>query len=143
MKTQPRIFSLEEANALLPEIEAILCRISEKKESYDRLHDQLLMQELICQSSKSAPSEAQDHVTIQQTIDAEAKTLEEAWASLQKDVDEILRLGCIVRSIKQGWIDFLGRHEGKQIYFCWKKGEKVIQYYHSVRASETDRHFLK
>ncbi len=139
MKTPPRIFSLEEANALLPEIEAILCRIAGKKESYDRLHDQILMQELICQSSKF--SAMQTH-TAEQKIDDDAKTLEEAWASLQKEVDEILSLGCIVRSMERGWIDFWGRHEGAQVYFCWKKGEKTIQYYHCVRGTQTGRHLL-
>jgi hypothetical protein len=142
MKTQPRTFSLEEANALLPEIEAVLCRISEKKESYERLHDHLLMQELICQSSKTSATDPQNDFTAEQILDADARTLDEAWASLQRDVEGILTLGCMIRSVERGWIDFRGRHEGKEVCFCWKKGERTIQYYHSVRGTETDRHLL-
>ena len=142
MKTQPRIFSLQEANALLPEIEAILCRISEKKESYERLHDHLLMQELICQSSKTSATNLQNDFTAEQILDADARTLDEAWASLQKDVEEILTLGGMIRSVERGWIDFRGKQEGKEIYFCWRKGERTIQYYHSVGGTQTDRHLL-
>lgn len=143
MKPQPRILSLQEANALLPAIEAILCRILEKKESYDRLHDHLLIQELICQAPKpAAPTAPQNGFTADEILEADARTLDEAWASLRKDAEEILNLGGILRNMERGCVDFLGKHEGRQVYFCWKRGEKTVQYYHSACDGQTDRHLL-
>ena len=43
MKIGARIFTLEEANALLPEIDSHLSRLADKKEAYARRHDELLM----------------------------------------------------------------------------------------------------
>ncbi len=120
MKNITRMFTIEEANALVPELENILCRLMEKKEKHERLHDDLFMHELLANAVKDTLPE----------LDQQAKDLDEAVANLRIETDRIRQLGCILRSVERGWVDFPSQREGKQIYFCWKKGEKAVQYYH-------------
>ena len=46
-KKKRRVFSWEEANGLLPELERLLRRLQQKKEIYTRTHDALFMHELV------------------------------------------------------------------------------------------------
>jgi hypothetical protein len=130
MKVSPKLFSLEEANSMLPELETRLSRLLEKKEDYARRHDELLMHELII--------DAERHGGLSQEtadLEEEIRTLETAIADLEKDIHAIHELGCIVRNVEKGWVDFLGRWRGELIYFCWRRGEMSIQFYHPLHDS--------
>ncbi len=129
MKSIPRLFTLDEANALLPQIEALLQMFLEKKEAYERLHDVFFMHELL---AKAAPSGGGVHES-SGGLDEEARQLDHSVSELEHEIDKIRSFGCIVRNLDRGWIDFLGRSQnGEQIYFCWKRGEKSIVFYHPV-----------
>ncbi len=52
-KKRNKIFTLQEAEALLPELEKRLKLLRTKKEAYSRTHDLLFMQELVCAAEKS------------------------------------------------------------------------------------------
>jgi len=53
---------------------------------------------------------------------------------------EILEdMGCIVKDLDIGLVDFYSRFEGKEILLCWKLGEKGIKYWHDVEAGYAGR----
>lgn len=133
LKTPLRFFSLEEANSVLPKLERLLEGLDHKKEAQAKLHDTILMEELLVQAGSSGA--ASDTVA----CDQEAKDLDEAVANLQKDLDEIRTLGCVVRNVEQGWIDFPTKRDGELIYFCWRRGEKTIRFFHSRKSGMTER----
>ena len=135
MKVHNRLFTLEEANQLLPQIESALARLEGKKEAYAKQHDILFMQELLSHAERQNPSAAEANPQFEKDI----RGLEEAIGDLEKDLHEIRELGCLVRNVGQGRIDFLGQRRGERIYFCWKRGEKSIQYYHALRCSLQER----
>ncbi len=130
MKT--RIFSLEEANALIPELEALLECLHGKKRACERLHDMLLMDELLkeVESSRGNPASG--------SLEEEALRLEGSILEIQNEIEKIRSFGCIPRNLEHGWIDFQGQRNGQTIYFCWRRGEKSIQFY-SSDASSSER----
>ena len=130
MKKSSRIFTIEEVDTLLPRLDTILGRFASKKEDHERMHDQILMHELLTQAG-TRHDETQSHEWAQE--------LERSVAALEKDIEEMMSLGCILRSIEQGWVDFLAQKDGAFVYLCWKKGEKSIQYYHSAESIHTGR----
>lgn len=121
-----RIFSKEEANALLPELEKRLKLLRTKKEAYSRTHDLLFMRELVCAAEKT-------HGFLEEKDDLEdgIHALEEAIEDLAKDVEAIFAMGCLLRSIERGHVEFLGNHEGREIYFSWQLGEPRVAHYRS------------
>ena len=123
MKT--RLFTLDEANRLIPELQKSISDILEKKETYARRHDALFMGELL-RHAEANPFHADSD------LETEIHQMEEAIASLEHDLKRIRELGCVVRNLERGFIDFLSEHEGEKIYFCWKSGENSIQFYHPV-----------
>jgi len=61
---------------------------------------------------------------------------------MERDLIDIQKTGCILRNINKGWVDFLGKWKGEYVYFCWRRGEKSIQYYHTLKGGMTERRLI-
>ena len=134
MKLLPHLFTLEEANALIPTLEERLGKISAKRDAHTQRHDVLLMHQLL----ESAEGHA-GHESVSPELEEEIKKMEDEITELEKDVADIHSLGCILRSIEKGFVDFLSKRQGEKIFLCWKKGEPAIRYYHSSKDGMTQR----
>lgn len=123
-RSRLKIFKLEEANSLLPVLEGLLSRWEEKHESFRRFQDHLFFEELM---EDTQPSES------------EQRELEKLLETLEEEMAEIAALGCLLRHAERGMIDFLGLKGEDQVYFCWKRGEKKIGYYHTIKGGFFER----
>ncbi|MDD5226250.1 MAG: DUF2203 family protein [Candidatus Omnitrophica bacterium] len=119
-----RVFSREEADTLLPELEKRLKLLRTKKEAYSRTHDLLFMHELVCAAERT-------HGLLEEKDDLEdgIHALEEAIEELAKDVEAIFAMGCMLRNIEKGHVEFFGIHEDREIYFSWQLGEPCVSHY--------------
>lgn len=119
-----RVFSREEADELLPELERRLKLLRTKKEAYSRTHDLLFMHELVCTAERSngLPDEKDD-------LEAGIHELEEAIEALAKDIEAIFAMGCFLRDIEKGQVEFFGTHDGQEVYFSWRLGEPHVGHY--------------
>ena len=41
--------------------------------------------------------------------------------------------------LREGLVDFIGRHEGRDVYLCWKLGEERITHWHELNAGFAGR----
>ncbi|MFA5159262.1 MAG: DUF2203 family protein [Candidatus Omnitrophota bacterium] len=119
-----RIFSRGEADTLLPELKKRLELLRTKKEAYSRTHDFLFMHELVCMAERT-------HGLLEEKDDLEdgIHAFEEALEDLAKDIEAISAMGCFLRNIEKGHVEFFGTHEGQPVYFSWWFGESCISYY--------------
>jgi hypothetical protein len=133
--TNRRLFSLEEANALLPQLESILSRLTKKKEAMDRMHDELFISELLHEATqqKRASSDGDGR------LDAGAQDVDERVSELEADLAQIKSFGCILRNLDAGWVEFPANFQGEVIYFCWKKGEPAVGFYRQMNSAFTER----
>jgi hypothetical protein len=58
---------------------------------------------------------------------------------LQILVDELSGVGCELKDYEIGLVDFVGRHQGRDIYLCWKLGEPRIAYWHELKTGYAGR----
>ena len=129
-----RIFSREEADALLPKLEKCLKLLRTKKEAYSRTHDLLFMHELVCAAERThGLSEEKDD------LEDGIHALEEAIEDLAKDVEAIFAMGCFLRNIEKGHVEFFGTHEGRQVYFSWQLGEPRVCHYRPLEKKVHER----
>lgn len=124
MEPRHRIFSLEEANALLPELESLLEILEAKQESFRRLEDELFFAEIL---ESTSPAEVR------------FQELETSLLALEEEITSIRRLGCFLRHAERGLVDFLSHRGEERIYLCWRRGEKQIQYYHTLKGGYLER----
>lgn len=126
-KSQTKVFELEEANALVPALETILAELEEKRRAFERHHDVLFFEELL---EEISPPES------------ELQELEGILLSLEEQVRKINQFGCVLRHLGRGDVDFLGRRGKDWIFYCWRRGEKEVRYYHTLRGGFFERQRL-
>ena len=63
---------------------------------------------------------------------AEGTAYMERLLQLQSCVARLQGMGCLVKSVDQGLIDFPHLKEGREVYLCWKHGEDDISYWHEI-----------
>ena len=119
--SQPvRKFTLEQANKTLPLDKRIVADIV-------KMHERATQNQLRVEKAKGADQQA-----AQRELDASVDRL-------QNLVDELSEVGCELKDYETGLIDFVGRHEGHDVYLCWKLGEEKITHWHELDAGFAGR----
>jgi hypothetical protein len=116
-----RRYTLAEANRALPLVTRIVRDIVNAHERATQL--QAKIEEL--------PA-ARDSAQVQGQLDS-------ALDRLQDYVDELAVLGIELKDYETGLIDFPGRHEGRDVFLCWKLGEERVGHWHEVHAGFAGR----
>ena len=117
----PRIFTLDEANALLPRLREILTELQERKPAFDRLQPE--MAEMARSAAGNGHLQSPEVQEKRRRAESLAKRLEELVAELR-------RMGCELKGLEQGLIDFPAEREGRSIYLCWRLGEETRGHWH-------------
>jgi hypothetical protein len=65
--------------------------------------------------------------------------LDAAMDRLQDYVAELSTVGCELKDYRTGLVDFVGRHEGRDVMLCWRLGEERIHYWHEMNAGFAGR----
>lgn len=126
---QRRLFSLDEANQLVPWLQEVFLRLESPMRRVQSLQESASTLE----REQRRQNGTFDRYNEVNRVQAE---LNELRTRIQGAVDEIINSGIIVRDIGQGLVDFPHMRDGREVYLCWIKGEIRIDFWH-----ETDRGF--
>ena len=58
---------------------------------------------------------------------------------LAEKLERLEELGCYVRDLDIGIVDFLSQFEGRDVFLCWKLGEAKIGHWHEVDENFSQR----
>lgn len=117
MFTSIRYFTRDEAETLLPRLVPGLLRIKKEKERVDAKLKEWGLVDKAGQADKAALLRGQ--------IEFLAK-------SLQEEIEEVQKHGCLLKDLNQGLVDFPARVEGREGYLCWRLGESAIRHWHGL-----------
>lgn len=115
-----KFFTLEEAQEIFPVIEAVLKKLDAKLTASEKLHDHLLMEELLHEATGKM-----NHDLVQE----DQKRLDESIEALVEEIREINSLGCRIYDLSRGLIDFPAEHNGQTVFYVWKRGDSRIHFY--------------
>jgi hypothetical protein len=126
-----RLFTLEEANALLPWLEEQFVRMMPRRDELAARQEQLI--DLLRRRRSNGHSSSEDDIVeTQRAVDRLTK-------ELQDQLQEVSRRGILVRDLGRGLVDFPSRREGREVYLCWLRGEEQIGYWHDTNTGFASR----
>lgn len=121
----PRFFTLWQAERLLPEVEGAIREAIEAKQAYQTAHSAL--EEGFRKLAMLGGVRVDPNRFLQ---DKAAR--DNAANRLQQRIGQIQDLGCLVKDLDIGLLDFPTLFRGQEVYLCWKLGEEGIHFWHGV-----------
>lgn len=121
----PRRFTLAEAQSLIPQVETSLQSAILAKAQYEKSERDL--QEF----SERIMMMGGITVDRQRAVDARNRRENEA-AELRNAIEAVQELGCVVKDLDIGLVDFPTTFHGVEVYLCWKLGESKIGWWHGT-----------
>jgi hypothetical protein len=129
---QPRTFTREEAEALLPEVDRLLSEASKFVEA-------LAATEQEAQAAEWKPR-ANGRVHLEPPGEVHAAGRRTLARQLRLVIERIQGMGIVVRDVRTGLIDFPSLREGRIVNLCWRRGEPLeIRFWHELEAGFAGR----
>ncbi len=127
---QLKVFTLEEANRLLPRLNLMLKDVQEKRNKIQVLEVEIDATELIAEKDEDGVAPG-----LNKKVEEYTRTVKRFYAL----IDEIHELGCFVKDIDTGLVDFYSLNKGKVVYLCWKIGEAEVSHWHEIGRGFSSR----
>ena len=129
----PRLFTVAEANAMLPEIVPLLLEMRARKVALDTA---------LAALEKLTPAmRLNGHAADARTLESRIHDLS---SELAAGIDHLAAQGIEIKSVDHGLIDFPSPRRGRVIYLCWRLGEgPTIRFWHEIRDGYAGRRKLE
>ena len=125
----PKYFTVAEADRTLPLVRRIVADISALFPEWRELVNR---HELLSAPSHPDWGESPEQLDLQRQIEAVARRINDC-------IEELSRVGCIFKDPQLGLVDFYGKLDGREIFWCWKQGEERITHWHEIEAGFAGR----
>lgn len=123
----PRLFTIEEANRLLPELRKILSTLRAAIEDLEAV------QETAAELYWKLRTNGHD------IEDSPLDRQRAAREAIQEQIERIQALGCELRDPRLGLIDFPSQRGDELVYLCWKLDEPEVAFWHPLDSGFAGR----
>jgi hypothetical protein len=124
-----RLFTLDEALALLPTVRQLVIEIQDARAEVERLTVEL---DRLLQLSGGNGHLAADQAGARRSVQAAASRLDDL-------LNELDSLGVQLKGIDDGLVDFPSEREGRIVNLCWRLGEDTISWWHDLETGFSGR----
>ncbi len=119
-----KLFTLDEANAFVPQLLDLVPRIQNLSVSLNNDFPDI----------KNAREKAKWNGGSDQGVDYLNAVLK--YNDLMHRIEG---MGCEVKGIREGLVDFPSLREGREVYLCWRMPEKEILFWHDLNTGFSGR----
>jgi len=121
MAAPRRSYTLEEANALVPEVRAVLLQLAVEQRRLDAAHAEM-HRRLASDGDPEAAADAS-------RSEAEVSEIGDGMRSL---VAHLEALGVQLRDPEMGLVDFPAERDGRRVWLCWRLSDVAVAYWHGT-----------
>lgn len=121
----PRYFSLQDAEKALPRVRAAIRQAIELRAEMQTSVDELRELTHRVMMSGGMSLDPARVGTMHETRDRSTTRLKETLESIES-------LGCLVKDLDIGLLDFPTLYRGREVYLCWRLGEERIEFWHGT-----------
>ncbi len=117
-------FTPSEVNSIIPDVQRMLQDLGSKKNQI--ASERKVLEELALKDGGEAAELSQSKI-------------QRLMEDIERLVSLLEEMGCIVRHIDEGIVDFPALRYGKQVYLCWRLGEPEVAYWHDMEKGFAGR----
>ena len=125
------MFTLQQAEALLPQVRDELLAMQSLKAEIDVLRGAL--------AHAVERSAGNGHVHSEDALDAQRRRAEDLVGQLNDRLARLNAWGVELKGLDEGLIDFPSERDGRVVYLCWKLGEDRIAFWHELDTGFANR----
>lgn len=112
--TDEIVYTVETANAELPDLRARLSRVKESRQQILRASERI-------RGAVEADGGGQA-----------GGDYWEALAALRAEIEHFAERNILLRDAETGLLDFPGERDGEPVYLCWRLGEEQVAWWHPL-----------
>jgi hypothetical protein len=125
MDDGPRFFTLEEANELVSSLEIEFGRIARARAELAPLIEAL-------GGADASVAILHDGEEAPPGRERAAERLRRLAAEITDAVERVNELGCLVKDVELGLVDFYAMQDDEPVFLCWQFGEPAVTHWHGV-----------
>jgi len=118
---------------LLPRLAELVSQMRVLKREHDAFRE--AVSELVMKSRSNGHG-------VEEELRRTRAGMEKSAAQINALVEEVAAMGCEVKGIEEGLIDFRSLMDGREVYLCWKLGEESIGWWHELETGFAGRQRL-
>jgi hypothetical protein len=122
-------FTLAEANRTLPLVKRI---VSDLVSLHPQWRDLVAKYEVVSAGARPDWGESTEQVALRGRVEQVAR-------QINGYLEELAQIGCVFKGFDEGLVDFYGKLEGRDIFWCWKAGEERIEHWHELETGYAGR----
>ena len=121
MPEERRSYTIDEANALVPQVRAVLLQLAVQQRLLDASHAEMHRQLDANGGPEGAVAAGRQ--------EAETSEIREGMRTLLLHLSE---LGVELRDLEMGLVDFPGDREGEPVWLCWRLSDARVAFWHPI-----------
>lgn len=131
---EPRLFTLEEANHLLPGVRERVLSLRRHRDRLLELERQKAVEDLAwLREDGTVSPQAEEAIGRLDRMQKEEACL------FETDLTALRQMGAELKDLEEGLVDFCTRRGEELVYLCWKDGEDRILYWHELQSGFSGR----
>ena len=132
-----RFFGMEEAEQLIPWLAKTLRSVIKRKQAIEYI----VSEHKEFAKMIEVTSEEGFQFVLSSNVNA-SRIFHKSCLEFYGELQAVLNKGLIVKDLDQGLVDFPFRFQGKEVFLCWKLGEKSILYWHEADSGFRGRQLI-
>ena len=121
----PRTYSVDEANAALPQVRRLVERIVDLFQLLPELQEAARVADYKTSRPTAGPE-------TEEVYEKARRAMHDAELELAEDALRLERIGVALKDAQTGLIDFYSYREGELVELCWKLGEDSVEHWHRI-----------
>ena len=126
-----KVFTLEEANRLLPTVQEEIRWLQGAVQEIVRTQDALAVLQVVGGEEEKSPEHGE--------LQGKKTALESLVNEYNERLEAFQTLGVVMKDLNHGIVDFYGLKDGRLIFLCWRMGEKAVCFWHEINAGMVGR----
>ena len=127
MPQSEKLFTVDEANRALADVIPLVQQLQGLQDSIVKTNQQLDEA-----TKKVSQGNGYPIKELRKQIEELTKHQLHLLAAFQSALQQLESIGCVIKDLQEGLIDFYTMRNEEMVFLCWRQGEKAITFWHRV-----------